>query len=222
MAELLRKYDNMNLWSERTDCDKEGNDLTLGIEGDILVLTDENDEPLFDPKGSRMLDPESTAVVNTIGGVGLHAESSDTDGVGNNIVDTYATKADMVDIETALVAINDAIESMSRARDMYDLGTKTEADLDDGKLVISTGNSTTALTLTTVAALTVWANPGVPNFAMTIDNSGNSGDVTVIVKDNTGTTTLLKSSDAGNQIAAGAISQLTCVANCWTLADFEA
>ena len=94
--------------------------------------------------------------------------------------------------------------------------------LDDGKLVISTGNSTTALTLTTVAALTVWANPGVPNFAMTIDNSGNSGDVTVIVKDNTGTTTLLKSSDAGNQIAAGAISQLTCVANCWTLADFEA
>ena len=222
MAEMLREYDHIKLWAERTDCDKEGNDLTLGIDGDMIVLTDENDEPLFDQTGSRLLDPESTAVVKTIGGVGLQAEKSAADGNGNIISDTYATKAEIVDIETALAAINDAIESMRRARDMYDLGTKTEADLDDGKLVISTGNSTTALTLTTVAALTVWANPGVPNFAVTIDNSGNSSDVIVTVKDNTGTTTLLKSSNAGNQIPSGAISQLTCVSNCWTLADFEA
>ena len=117
MAEMMREYDHMKLWAERTDCDKEGNDLTLGIDGEMIVLTDENDEPLFDQTGSRLLDPESTAVVKTIGGVGLQAETSDADGAGNNIVSTYATKAEVSGITPVTVTITQT------AQDVYAIDT---------------------------------------------------------------------------------------------------
>lgn len=122
-------------------------------------------------------------------------------------------------IATALSTINTAIESVSHAG-MYDLGNKTESDLNNGKLAIGAGNSTTKLTLTTVSALTVLANSGVPNFALVIDNSGNSNNVTITVKDSTDTTTFMQSVSAGNEVTAGKIYQLTCVGNCWTLAEF--
>lgn len=104
---------------------------------------------------------------------------------------------------------------------MSDFGDKTESDLTDGKLAIEVGNSVTNLTLTTVSALTVLANSGVPNFALTIDNSGNSNNVTITVKDSTDTNTLMQSVNAGNEATAGKIYQLTCVGKCWTLAEFK-
>lgn len=104
---------------------------------------------------------------------------------------------------------------------MSDFGAKTESDLTNGELVIEAGNSVTNLTLTSVSALTVLANSGVPNFALTIDNSGNSNNVTITVKDSTDTNTLMQSVNAGNEATAGKIYQLTCVGNCWTLAEFE-
>lgn len=104
---------------------------------------------------------------------------------------------------------------------MSDFGNKTESDLTSGKLSIESGNSVINLTLTTVSALTVLANSGVPNFALTIDNSGNSNNVTITVKDSTDTNTLMQSVNAGNEATAGKIYQLTCVGNCWTLAEFE-
>jgi hypothetical protein len=122
-------------------------------------------------------------------------------------------------ISTALDTINDNLESVSHAG-MYDLGDKTESNLNDGKLAIGAGNSTTKLTLTTVSALTVLANSGVPNFALVIDNSSNSNNVTITVKDSTNTTTFMQSVSAGNEATAGKIYQITCVGNCWTLAEF--
>lgn len=122
-------------------------------------------------------------------------------------------------IATALGTINSTIENVSHAG-MYDLGNKTESDLTNGKLAIGAGNSTTKLTLTTVSTLTVLANSGVPNFALVIDNSGNSNNVTITVKDSTDTTTFMQSVSAGNVATAGKIYQLTCVGNCWTLAEF--
>lgn len=126
-------------------------------------------------------------------------------------------------ISTALDTINDNLESVAHAG-MYDLGTKTESDLNNGKLAIGCGNSNTELTLTTVNALTVLANSGsgVANFALLVDNSGNSNDVTVTVKDSTETTTFYQSTAAGNTIGANKICQITCVGKCWTLAEFEA
>ena len=122
-------------------------------------------------------------------------------------------------LETALDTLNDTIETVSHAG-MYDLGTKTESNLSNGKLAIGCGNSNKELTLTTVSTLTVLANSGVPNFALLVDNSGNSNDVTVTVKDSNDATTFYQSVAAGNTIGAGKIVQLTCVGKCWTLAEF--
>ena len=108
------------------------------------------------------------------------------------------------------------------AAGMIDLGEKTEADLTDDVYTVSVSNSHTGLTLTTVAALTVKGNPGLGNFKILIDNSGNANDVTVTVKSNDGLTTYLHSSAAGTDVVAGKIAQLTCVGTCWTLAEFEA
>lgn len=124
-------------------------------------------------------------------------------------------------LETALDTLNDTMETVAHGG-MYDLGTKTESDLNSGKLAIGCGNSTTELTLTTVNSLTVLANPGVANFALLVDNSGNSNDVTVTVKDSTDATTFYQSTAAGNKVSAGKICQVTCVGKCWTLAEFEA
>lgn len=158
--------------------------------------------------------------VSQIGGKDISATSAEQDASGNVITETYITK-DMIDgLETALDTLNDTIETVSHAG-MYDLGTKTESDLSNGKLAIGCGNSNTELTLTTVNALTVLANSGVPNFALLIDNSGNSSDVTVTVKDSTDTTTFYQSTAAGNKVSAGKICQITCVGKCWTLAEFE-
>ena len=133
----------------------------------------------------------------------------------------YATKESVDGIETALDTLNDTMETVAHGG-MYDLGTKTESDLNNGKLAIACGNSTTVLTLTSVQALTVLANSGVPNFALLVDNSGNSENVTVTVKDSADTDTFYQSAAAGNTVEAGKIYQITCVGKCWTLAEFEA
>lgn len=157
--------------------------------------------------------------VSQIGGKNISATSAEQDASGNVITETYATK-DMIDgLETALDTLNDTIETVSHAG-MYDLGTKDESDLSNGKLAIGCGNSNTELTLTTVSTLTVLANSGVPNFALLVDNSGNSNDVTVTVKDSTDATTFYQSTAAGNKVSAGKICQITCVGKCWTLAEF--
>ena len=133
----------------------------------------------------------------------------------------YASKDSVDGLETALDTLNDTMETVVQGG-MYDLGTKTESDLNSGKLAIGCGNSTTELTLTTVNTLTVLANPGVANFALLVNNSGNSNDVTVTVKDSTDATTFFQSAAAGNTVGAGKICQVTCVGKCWTLAEFEA
>lgn len=105
--------------------------------------------------------------------------------------------------------------------EIHDGGSKTEADLVEGVLSIASTNSVTKLTLTTAQTLTVLANEGVPNFALEIDNTGNSNDVTVAVKDSTGTTTLKASAAGGNKIDDGSYVQLTCAGGCWTMAVFS-
>ena len=175
------------------------------------------------------MDPITTNLWKEYDGKGFAAEYADyakratNDEEGNEITTTYATKS-YVDsvangLETALDTLNDTIETVIHAG-MYDLGTKTESDLNSGKLAIGCGNSTTELTLTTVNSLTVLANSGVANFALLVDNSGNSNDVTVTVKDSTDETTFYQSTAAGNKVSAGKIVQITCVGKCWTLAEF--
>lgn len=183
---------------------------------DGVQLLDENSEPIVAENFSELwykFDEKS-----------FGSERSVSDRLGNIIDECYATKSALDGVtdglEDALDTLNDALESVAHAG-MYDLGTKTESDLNNGKLAIGCGNSNTELTLTTVNALTVLANSGVPNFALLVNNSGNSNDVTVTVKDSTDTTTFYQSTAAGNTIGAGKIYQITCVGKCWTMAEFE-
>lgn len=76
MAELMRTYDGMGIYATRTDCDKNGAKLTLGINGNIDVLLDENNEPVLDDNGDEVISNNSTAMVSTIGGVPLMAATS--------------------------------------------------------------------------------------------------------------------------------------------------
>lgn len=101
-------------------------------------------------------------------------------------------------------------------------GSKTESDIENGKFTIDGQNSTTKLTLTSVSTLTIVSNVGVPNFAITIDNSANASDVSISVKTSDELTTLYHSTAGGTSIAAGSIVQITAVGDCWTLAEFTA
>ena len=135
--------------------------------------------------------------------------------------DESDVESQFTDVEEALSDVNDILEDITVNPGMTDLGNKTEVDLVNGALTITTGNSTTKLTLTTVSTLTIISNIGVPNFAITIDNSGNSNDVAISVVESDGSTALLKSSAGGNTITAGKIVQLSSVGNCFAMAEFE-
>lgn len=104
---------------------------------------------------------------------------------------------------------------------IQDIGSFTESDLASGTFTVPVGNSSALLTLTTVNALTVKANPGLPNFAIDIDNTGNSSDVEVTVVKSDGTTVLRHSVAGETTVGKNTYTQLTCERNCWTLAEFE-
>lgn len=77
MAELLRTYDNMGFHATRTDCDKEGHDLTLEIEGSLNVVTDTNGDPLEDVDGNLIYDAESDAHIVAIGDIPIYAKMAE-------------------------------------------------------------------------------------------------------------------------------------------------
>ena len=135
--------------------------------------------------------------------------------------DEIDVESQFSDVETALDEVNDILEDLTGNPGMTDLGAKTESDSVSGALTIGTGNSTTSLTLTTVNTLTVISNVGVPNFALEIDNSDNSNDVTVTVTGSDGVTALKNSVAGGTTVTAGTLVQLTAVGGCWTMAEFE-
>ena len=83
--------------------------------------------------------------------------------------------------------------------------------------LVNTSRNQIIITVDTVAT------DEVPNFAVEIDNTnGVNADVTVKKLVGNSYTALKYSVAAGNQIEAGKYYQLTCVGDCWTLAEFEA
>lgn len=104
---------------------------------------------------------------------------------------------------------------------LQDIGSYTESDLSDGVFVVPVGNSSALLTLTSVNALEIHANPGLPNFAIDIDNTGNSNDVEVSVLAHDGVTALRNSVAGGRTVGKNTYMQLSCVRNFWTVADGE-
>jgi len=105
----VRTYDGLDIFANRTECDRNGAKLTVGIEGNLDVLLDENDDPVLDMDGNQVQSNESTALVKSLGGIELKAARAVRDGSGNDIAATYATKSEVQtalgDIESLLAAI---------------------------------------------------------------------------------------------------------------------
>ena len=109
MAELMRTYDGMGIYATRTDCDKDGNDITLGIEGVTNTVTDTTGNEVQDTSGNPLADAESDARVVSIGELPIWADRAEKDTSGNDIEATYATKQELQnalgDLETILASI---------------------------------------------------------------------------------------------------------------------
>ena len=74
-----------------------------------LIMTDEEGTPILDEEGKTIQDEDTATLWTGFNGKGFGAERAAADENGNNIVATYATKADvetaMGDIETLLAAL---------------------------------------------------------------------------------------------------------------------
>lgn len=95
MANLVKTYDGMELFAKRTECDRNGVNLTVGLEGTLDVLLDENNDPVVDMSGNVVQSNESTALVKAFGGIELKAARAVRDENGNDIADTYVTKDEL-------------------------------------------------------------------------------------------------------------------------------
>lgn len=172
---------------------------------------------------------DSTATYPTVGTAVMYKGLRYENNVAINAAEAWTAahwdeadvESQFANVEDALSDINDILEDITVNPGMTDSGNKTESDLSSGTLTIATGNSTTKLTLTTVNALTVISNVGVPNFALVIDNTGNSSDVTVSVVESDGTTALYNSTAGGTTLEAGKLAQLIAVGKCWSIAEFD-
>ena len=97
------------LLARRAYQDKDGNDLTLGIDGTTNTVTDNSGEPVQDSSGNPLADAESDARVVSIGELPIWADRAEKDASGNDIEATYATKQELQDalgdLETILASI---------------------------------------------------------------------------------------------------------------------
>ena len=89
---LVTELDGKDLVARRTYEDKEGNDLTLGIDGTINTVTDSSGEPVQDSSGNPLADAESDARVVSIGELPIWADRAEKDASGNDIEATYTAQ----------------------------------------------------------------------------------------------------------------------------------
>lgn len=108
-VELVDSIGGKELLARRAYQDKDGNDLTLGIEGVTNMVTDNSGEPVQDSYGNPLADAESDARVVSIGELPIWADRAEKDASGNDIEATYATKQELQDalgdLETILASI---------------------------------------------------------------------------------------------------------------------
>lgn len=96
----------------------------------------------------------------------------------------------------------------------------TEQDITGGQVELNNINAITTITLTTLSALTLVTknSTAANNFVVEIDNTNNTNDVPITIRH--GNNTLKVARTGGNTVWAGSYVQLTCVGNCWVMADF--
>lgn len=164
------------------------------------VITDATGDPILDDNDEPITGENFATLVAKVNNVGIGAERARADADGNDIIVTYATKAD--------IALKQPL--------FYDAGSLT-----DGSTVNVHNNAIQQLS-SSQSALTLNVNLStgeVPNFAIEISAST---DITLTVTKtvNNTATTLYPSEAGGNSLGNGKFYQVTCVGRCWTLAEF--
>ena len=219
MAEMMRTYDGMGIYATRTDCDKEGNDLTLGIKGEFDFLLDENEEQLLDESGEPILTAESDAMVRTIGYLDIHAAMADTDRVGNDIYDTYATKSSVIPDSPSGQGVSPYIAWGRSQGTWVNARAIPVVSVEASSSVVMVNNALNVITGTTPATMTLagMSDTGeAVNFAAQITPSVNC---TITITSNGNPTKFTTST--GNILEAGKTYQISCLNDCWTMAIFE-
>jgi len=142
----LRTYDGHSVYAARTDCDKDGNDLTLGIEGEVEFLQDENDDYILDDNGNPIADAESDARVVSIGTLPIWADRAEKDASGNDIEATYATKSELSApiYPTLQAAIADSAK-LSSGTYFETNGFNSENDGGASRYFVTTGETANAM-----------------------------------------------------------------------------
>ena len=168
MAELMRTYGGLGLYATRTDCDKDGNDLSLGIEGVTNTVTDNSGEPVQDTSGNPLADAESDARVVSIGELPIWADRAEKDEDGNRIKDTYATKAST---EPAISELQSRFNGAVGVTASHGVSVTMHAGILDFRHTIQVANETATLVQGTTdeyevtAALNVYTMITVPQGA---------------------------------------------------------
>jgi len=167
------------------------------------IMTDEEGTPILDEEGKTIQDEDAVTLWTGFNGKGFGADRAVADENGNNIVATYATKADVAEVVSKIGSIADG-------------GTLT-----DGATINVANNAVSRLT-TEQSALALNVNLGlgeIANFAVEITTSVNATLTVTSTIGNT-VTTLHPSVAGGTSLESNKIYQVTCVGSCWTVAEF--
>lgn len=143
---LVTELDGKDLVARRTYEDKDGNDLTLGIDGTTNTVTDNSGEPVQDSSGNPLADAESDARVVSIGELPIWADRAEKDASGNDIEATYATKSELSApiYPTLQAAIADSAK-LSSGTYFETNGFNTEDDGGASRYLVTTGETVNAM-----------------------------------------------------------------------------
>lgn len=143
MAELMRTYDGMGLYATRTDCDKNGAKLTLGIEGTLDLVLDENDDPVLDESGDEIISNNSTAIISTIGGIPLMAATSSIPYVVKTAGATVTMDNNAFNKIEGTVPATMTLECSAPAGQVVSFAAQVTAGNTDSTLVVTVNNQST-------------------------------------------------------------------------------
>jgi len=183
----------------------------------MTVVTDENGDSITDETGDPISDEREIDLWGTFDGIGFSALA---DKNGDDITETYATKHELAGYQTKL---------SYRISQGENRNEQLPGIAEPAKVYIFDNNKVTAFAWNlggTIRLMCDIEEPYTANFAVEFNVTGSDATVEVYLKQKNlnGTYTTIKakpSISAGSAVSSGKFYQLTCVGNCWTMAEFD-
>lgn len=164
------------------------------------VITDATGDPILDDNDEPITGENFATLVAKVNNVGIGAERARADADGNDIIVTYATKSDLTRLQPIF----------------HDAGSLADS------ATVNVNNNATQRLSSSQSTLTLNVNlysGEVPYFVVEI-NATTAITLTVTKTVGSTVTTLYPSEAGGTSLESGKFYQISCVGNCWTLAEF--